>query len=422
MTRQYAVCYAVSHNPAPDLPACINAVVLRMGPGHPSPAAQAERAVAEARTKPTGHQVLYADWFLERYLRTTAFHGGTLPLNTTPIDLIDRGIPTAETVEWLRPLSDLSRKMRVDWEYLFADVEHMLGPNGGWPDGAEAEYLSRLASLPHVMARMEETHGTLAMWLGAAAEQRAFESFSQWRSDGRMLIAHMMEFCNLYRLDAFRRIVMESGLFRTTAGNLNTRFANWEMTHPDVNRYDANYWRFPRGTTSRVSMPAIYLSEKGVALAYTGLDQQTRRRKCRLWNSWIMGRNTVRKLQRASSGTVVPIYSDPMFVTMANGVETYHGNDGVAWLNMQGIIHDQRAGIKRSLVWFANAATAQEAAATVNRALTRHNADYQRPHLPDIPLDADEVTTNGHTTTYRAFCDMAGCDGEDWVLGTGATV
>jgi hypothetical protein len=429
VTRQYAHCYAWSAAPVPaGLPAVHPVVVAKMHRHGADPREQALRIAAEARALPAGHQVLLPEWCLSQYMRPERDEsgrdtGGLLAVGTTAADLMDRGISTAETVAWLAPVSAECARARVTFEAAACDIEDGLGPHG-WGERGH-DILARIAATPHIMARMESANQWLADCVRAAAEGEGFGGFTQWTPQGRVLLEDMDEFARGYLHDALRRVWVESGLFRTQAGNLTMRVCNWEDTHPAVTRY-SNFWRVPRGTVSGASAHVAYLGELGADLTHGTYDRRGPRTKPALWNSAIAAVNAARLAQWAPTGTSFLWVSDPRFIRCerpgreAWDLDHYAAADengsALEWLHLQLIGHHVRAGHKKLLGWFANAATAGRAAAAVSATLVRHNGDWTRRRLPLTAWDADEIVTENdgqrHVTAFAEFRERFGC-GDD---------
>ncbi len=154
-----------------------------------------------------------------------------------------------------------------------------------------------------------------------------------------------------------------------------------------------------------ISAPACYLVDYGQAAT-----AHFRLQKHRRWNMMITLLNTIRSA--AQAGPIHPWIAPPGYGR--NGPDTWAGPNQLAeenWLWEQFMTHCLAMGVDTFILW--NPAPRWNRNATANDRFMDAWFEGKLAHpellsLPPIPLDADEIETNGVVVRYSDFVERFG--------------
>ena len=341
---------------------------------------QADEAVAYWKTMPPGYRAAcWGGWFFTPLVEPR-WHGfADLPLADPMKDFRNKAI---SNVAWetarLRVVAERAEKAGITIDFNYFDFES--GYNAwGWPGEAEtARIVADTEARRRFSAalRLATSDKTAPAW----GQPKAYE----WKVE-------FTRYTGAMNAAAMRTALAESGLRA-----VSTTIVNYEFTNVGgFTAYDANGW--PVGLLdqtldkARTSCPSVYLGSGRHRLSSPALAKDP------LWNALIENVNRIRSLLAVGGGAVVPVVSacewSPARAVASEALIAHGVRSGVSTWNLWNPPDCRGAGQERAIAGM----------------FARHArwAPAKRRVLPEIPLDAEAIDTDGFVTTYAAFLAAA---------------
>ncbi len=344
---------------------------------------QAAQAVEKLARYRQGERVLLPFWLLSKQIRERI---PDLP-NRPDLDwltIFENGIDVLPSINWLRPLGERLRQRGIWLDLIAADVEDGVttwGILGPWDPKEWERRMSRIYNSPAAFARLPDDLKRLHP-----------SDYTMWTDPGRDAMVRFNRYAHSLLIEAFRKIFIDSHIFDAPDGRRRFRLCNWWDILPTFPVQDVNGWPVPPLATDTVSSPSLYLNDTG--WMYHGREHEV------IWNSFIHNLNIARSCAAARGTSVIPWISSPRFYVRPDVGEGYDLRN--VWLWREMIAHLVRTGIREFILW--NADPEQDLARRlVADTMLANDRPYTRRPLEEIPLDVDEVTTRGYTTTYSDF-------------------
>lgn len=286
-----------------------------------------------------------------------------------------------------RPFAEQLKERGVTPDYLVQDLELGIG---FWeiPEPRRAGFFAELFG----------AQGMVASVLPAAVFSAPLDEFMANRTERARLARRAYEkaaadFRTALIVDTMHRPFVEAYERSIAHSNYNDMLMSFT-----VNRHYNAPWT--ETSVHGISAPACYLVDYGQAAT-----AHFRLQKHRRWNMMITLLNTIRS--GAQAGPIHPWIAPPGYGR--NGPNTWAGPNQLAeenWLWEQFMTHCLATGVDTFILW--NPAPRWNRNATANDRFMDAWLEGKRAHperlaLPEIPLDADEIETNGVILRYEDF-------------------
>jgi hypothetical protein len=173
--------------------------------------------------------------------------------------------------------------------------------------------------------------------------------------------------------------------------------SNWENFRGAFQTFDTNGWPYPTVQVTDWSSPSCYVGMWGLRQSPTASG----RKKDMYWNRLLDSLNYVRSAM-AFNGKCAP------WIQFRSWVDPFRiAPNRVQWLWNQLMLHIASTGVEKLIYWNPKQATGasdeDDAALGEFIAAVSKWPKVEPPTLPEIPMDADEVTTGTITTRYSDY-------------------
>lgn len=227
------------------------------------------------------------------------------------------------------------------------------------------------------------------------------DDFIRANADGQQAREDYNQFAHEFRADLIRRVFVDA--FEQAYGAPIHASNYWDVipSDPIMRFYDGEQ---PAASIAGISAPVTYLEDMGSSNRYIGRQKHPR------WNRLIDKLNNMRST--AQPGWTTPWVAPPGYGR--NGPDTWARSnqlDEENWLWETLMNHMVAMGIDTFILWNPEPRFNPNAVVTDAFMDNWHSRNLRVPtnqlrNLEPIPLDADQIVTNGVVTTYDEFIDM----------------
>tara|TARA_R110002072_G_scaffold42064_21_gene118969 strand:- start:265296 stop:266975 length:1680 start_codon:yes stop_codon:yes gene_type:complete len=314
------------------------------------------------------------------------------PFDTSnPEELLNTGGISEELTAYWHEFAAELKRLNVEPDYLIFDLEVGID---FWhiPSSERREFFEVLI----------DEHQSFAIDLPESMSEVTVSEFMNYHHvQGSEALNDYSHFAGLFRANLIQRVFADG--FEAAFGK-KIYISNYKDYAPSFTTYHWSNRPMLDVTVGGVSAPAIYVTDLD-----SNAGRYSRTTKDIRWNNFIDLLNSCRS--GAKSGLVTPWIAPPGYGI--RGPDTWaRPNELVGETRMWNILMDHMLamGIDTFILWNPSARhnpNARETDIYMDQWLGDHpRADGQQlTNLREIPLDADQVITNGVVTTYDQFMD-----------------
>jgi len=297
-------------------------------------------------------------------------------------DFLLQTVATSKTKNWFLQFYDGLKRRNAAVGTLIMDEESNLTnwafENYGSKDKTLPTYLHQLWADPAVQAKMPDNLKRYSIDMVLQKDFNAVCAWNEWT---------MGILCQMIRDVVVTPYVQVFGSMPVVS--------NWENFRGTFQTFDVNGWPLAQVRVGDWSSPACYVGSWGRRQN----TPESNRKKDPSWNRFLDCINFVRSAV-AFDGQCMP------WISYRSWVEGNRAPTPVQWLWNQHLLHTVATGVDRMIYWNQKGtfpATDEEDNALGDLIAMVAQADRVVRQLPEIPMDADEVTTGDVTTRYADY-------------------
>jgi len=308
---------------------------------------------------------------------------------TNPRELISSGGYTDEAIDYWSTFAVALRDEGITPDYLVFDQEDGIGFWNIAPEHRR-EFFGELVDpdRPLIAGLPESMHGV------------DLDAFIAGSGEGAQPRRDYNQFAHEFRADLIRRVFMDT--FEQAYGTRIHASNYWDVipSDPVMRFYDGEQ---PAASIAGISAPVAYIEYMPQSNRYRNAEKDPR------WNRLIDKLNNVRST--AQPGWTTPWIAPPGYGR--NGPDSWARASQLEeeyWLWDTMMSHMTAMGVDTFILWNPSSTFNPNAVATDAYMDDWLGGNPRVPHgqlrdLNPIPLDADEIVTNGAVTTYDEFLD-----------------